>query len=115
MISRILAPLLATAALIATPLSAQNQDLGEAPPEGGVIETVDEGEGLNVSVSYEGRLDDLGIADIIARGEGERRLKRVPLVAAIAPAITMVFACLRGSGGWINVCFTWTQLLALNK
>ncbi|MEC7398692.1 MAG: Tol-Pal system protein TolB, partial [Pseudomonadota bacterium] len=66
MISRILAPLLAPlltgAALIATPLSAQNQDLGEAPPEGGVIETVDEGEGLNVSVSYEGRLDDLGIA-----------------------------------------------------
>ena len=65
MISRILAPLLAPlltgAALIATPLVAQNQDLGEAPPEGGVIETVDEGEGLNVSVSYEGRLDDLGI------------------------------------------------------
>ena len=43
-------------------VAAQNQDLGEPVPEGGEVETVDEGEGLNVTVSFEGNLDDLGIA-----------------------------------------------------
>ncbi|OBX18001.1 Tol-Pal system beta propeller repeat protein TolB [Erythrobacter sp. QSSC1-22B] len=47
---------------IAAPLAAQNEDLGEAPPEGGAIEIVEESEGLSGSVSFEGNLDDLGIA-----------------------------------------------------
>ncbi len=54
--------LIAVFALISAPLAAQNQDLGEAPPEGGEVETIDEGEGLSGSVSFEGNLDDLGIA-----------------------------------------------------
>ena len=59
--------LFAAAALLAAPLSAQdqavqNQDLGQPLPEGGVVETIDEGEGLSGSVSFEGNLDDLGIA-----------------------------------------------------
>ncbi len=47
---------------VAAPLAAQNEDLGEAPPEGGAIEIVEESEGLSGSVSFEGNLDDLGIA-----------------------------------------------------
>ena len=43
-------------------LAAQNQDLGQPVPEGGEVETIDEGDGLNVTVSFEGDLDDLGIA-----------------------------------------------------
>ncbi|QPC99107.1 Tol-Pal system beta propeller repeat protein TolB [Qipengyuania soli] len=54
--------LLATLALVAAPVLAQNQDLGQAVQEGGEVETVDEGEGLTGSVSFEGNLDDLGIA-----------------------------------------------------
>ncbi|WP_379551649.1 Tol-Pal system beta propeller repeat protein TolB [Qipengyuania sp. DGS5-3] len=52
--------------LIASPLAAQdaNEDLGAALPEGGELEAVDEDEagGLTGSVSFEGNLDDLGIA-----------------------------------------------------
>ena len=59
--------LIAAAALVAAPLyaqnqTAQNQDLGQPIPEGGEVETIDEGEGLSGSVSFEGNLDDLGIA-----------------------------------------------------
>ena len=55
--------LLATALLvIASPALAQNQDLGQPVPEGGEVETVDEDEGLSVNVTYEGNLDNLGIA-----------------------------------------------------
>ncbi|MGE5952481.1 MAG: Tol-Pal system protein TolB, partial [Qipengyuania vulgaris] len=54
--------LVAIAMTMAAPAVAQNQDLGEALPEGQEVETVEEDGGLEVSVSYEGRLDDLGIA-----------------------------------------------------
>ena len=55
--------LFAAVALMAAPLHAQNQqDLGQPLPEGGEVETIDEGEGLSGSVSFEGNLDDLGIA-----------------------------------------------------
>ena len=51
----------AALALVGAPLGAQNQDLGERPPaEGVVVET--EEEGLSGSVSFEGNLEDLGIA-----------------------------------------------------
>ena len=50
------------AAPFAAPVSAQNQDLAQPVTDGGVVETVDEGEGLTGSVSFEGNLDDLGIA-----------------------------------------------------
>ena len=53
-----LAPLI----LLATPLAAQNQDLGEPIAEGQAVETIQEEEGLTGSVSFEGNLDDLGIA-----------------------------------------------------
>ncbi|MEZ5680545.1 MAG: Tol-Pal system beta propeller repeat protein TolB [Erythrobacter sp.] len=49
-------------ALLAAPLWAQNQDLGQPVEEGGDVETVDEGEGLSGTVSFTGNLDDLGIA-----------------------------------------------------
>jgi TolB protein len=53
--------LLTAVALIAAPLGAQNQDLAEKPPaEGTLVET--EEEGLSGSVSFEGNLEDLGIA-----------------------------------------------------
>ncbi len=52
----------AAAAILASPALAQNQDLGTPIAEGGEVETVDEGEGLTGSVSFEGNLDDLGIA-----------------------------------------------------
>ena len=48
--------------LIAAPLAAQNQDLGQPVLEGGEVETIDEGEGLSGTVSFDGNLDDLGIA-----------------------------------------------------
>ncbi|MGI8943064.1 MAG: Tol-Pal system beta propeller repeat protein TolB [Qipengyuania sp.] len=48
--------------LCSAPLAAQNQDLGQPLPEGGEVETVEESEGLTGSVSFEGDLDDLGIA-----------------------------------------------------
>ena len=54
--------LIAAAAFVAAPLSAQNQDLGQPIPEGGEVETIEESEGLSGSVSFEGNLDDLGIA-----------------------------------------------------
>ena len=54
--------LVAIALTMAAPVVAQNQDLGEALPEGQDVETVEEEGGLEVTVSYEGRLDDLGIA-----------------------------------------------------
>ncbi|WP_324828474.1 Tol-Pal system beta propeller repeat protein TolB [Qipengyuania zhejiangensis] len=54
--------LFASFALIASPVAAQNQDLGQPVPEGGEVETVEESEGLTGSVSFEGNLDDLGIA-----------------------------------------------------
>ena len=54
--------LVAIAMTMAAPSLAQNQDLGEAMPEGQDVETVEEDGGLEVTVSYEGRLDDLGIA-----------------------------------------------------
>ncbi|WP_133365883.1 Tol-Pal system beta propeller repeat protein TolB [Qipengyuania sediminis] len=48
-------------AFAAAPLAAQNQDLGERlPQDGAVVET--EEEGLSGSVSFEGSLEDLGIA-----------------------------------------------------
>ena len=47
-------------AFLAAPLAAQ--DLGAPPPEGGEVETIDEGEGLTGSVSFEGNLQDLGVA-----------------------------------------------------
>ncbi|MBX7501646.1 Tol-Pal system beta propeller repeat protein TolB [Qipengyuania sp. YG27] len=47
---------------LAAPLSAQNQDLGQPIPEGGEVETIEEDGGLEVTVSFEGNLDDLGIA-----------------------------------------------------
>ncbi|MDG6078880.1 Tol-Pal system protein TolB [Erythrobacter litoralis] len=57
---------LLTVAFVAAPLAAQstttNQDLGAPIQEGGEVETVDEGGGLTGSVSFEGNLDDLGIA-----------------------------------------------------
>ncbi|MXO64050.1 Tol-Pal system beta propeller repeat protein TolB [Qipengyuania oceanensis] len=43
-------------------MPAMAQDLGAPPPAAGQVETIDEGEGLDVNVSYEGRLEDLGIA-----------------------------------------------------
>ncbi|WP_370031921.1 Tol-Pal system beta propeller repeat protein TolB [Qipengyuania mesophila] len=52
----------ASLTLLAAPLAAQNQDLGQPIPEGGEVETIEEGEGLSGSVSFEGNLDDLGIA-----------------------------------------------------
>jgi len=55
-------PIIATIALLATPLWAQNQDLGQPVQEGGEVETVGEPEGLSGTVSFEGNLDDLGIA-----------------------------------------------------
>lgn len=51
-----------TLAFIASPLAAQNQDLGEPLPEGQEVETIEEDQGLTGSVSFEGNLDDLGIA-----------------------------------------------------
>ncbi|MEH6723355.1 MAG: Tol-Pal system beta propeller repeat protein TolB [Qipengyuania sp.] len=48
--------------LIAAPLAAQNQDLGQPVLEGGEVETIDESEGLSGTVSFDGNLDDLGIA-----------------------------------------------------
>lgn len=48
--------------LFAAPLAAQNQDLGQPIGEGGEVETIEEGEGLSGTVSFEGNLDDLGIA-----------------------------------------------------
>ena len=54
--------LVAIALTMAAPVVAQNQDLGEALPEGQDVETLEEEGGLEVTVSYEGRLDDLGIA-----------------------------------------------------
>lgn len=56
------------ALLIASPVLAQNEDLGTAPPVGGEVETVptpgdgDEDVGLSVNVSFEGSLDDLQLA-----------------------------------------------------
>ena len=56
------------ALLIASPVLAQNEDLGTAPPVGGEVETVptpgdgDEDGGLSVNVSFEGSLDDLQLA-----------------------------------------------------
>ncbi|MXO49369.1 Tol-Pal system protein TolB [Erythrobacter vulgaris] len=52
----------ATLAFVASPLAAQNQDLGEPVPEGQEVETIEQEEGLSGSVSFEGNLDDLGIA-----------------------------------------------------
>ncbi|MCA0903833.1 Tol-Pal system beta propeller repeat protein TolB [Qipengyuania aquimaris] len=49
-------------ALFAAPLAAQNQDLGEPMQEGQAVETIEEEGGLTGSVSFEGNLDDLGIA-----------------------------------------------------
>jgi TolB protein len=49
-------------ALAASSVAAQNQDLGQPVEEGGDVETVDNGEGLTGSVTFEGNLDDLGIA-----------------------------------------------------
>ncbi|MBX7459139.1 Tol-Pal system beta propeller repeat protein TolB [Qipengyuania sp. 1NDH17] len=49
-------------AFAAAPLAAQNQDLGEPMAEGQDVETIEEEEGLSGSVSFEGNLDDLGIA-----------------------------------------------------
>ena len=54
--------LLATLAFAASPLMAQNQDLGQPVPEGQDVETIEEEGGLTGSVSFEGNLDDLGIA-----------------------------------------------------
>ena len=54
--------LIASLALVATPLAAQDQDLGEPLPEGQAVETIEEEGGLTGSVSFEGNLDDLGIA-----------------------------------------------------
>ncbi len=54
--------LLATIALFAAPAWAQDQDLGQPVPEGGEVVTVEEAQGLTGSVSFEGNLDDLGIA-----------------------------------------------------
>ena len=54
--------LVAIALTLTAPAVAQNQDLGEALPEGQAVETVEEDGGLEVSVSFEGNLDDLGIA-----------------------------------------------------
>ena len=58
----------AVALLLASPVLAQNEDLGTAPPVGGEVETVptqgdgDEDGGLSVNVSFEGSLDDLQLA-----------------------------------------------------
>jgi len=46
----------------AVPLGAQTQDLGERLPQDGAVQTTDDGEGLSGSVSFEGNLEDLGIA-----------------------------------------------------
>ena len=54
--------IIATLAFAASPLAAQNQDLGEPLPEGQEVETIEEDQGLTGSVSFEGNLDDLGIA-----------------------------------------------------
>lgn len=52
--------------LLAAPLAAQNQDLGPKLPQAGSVEAADQGkagdQGLSVTVSYEGKLEDLGIA-----------------------------------------------------
>ena len=54
------------AAPLAAPLGAQtrspDQDLAERLPQDGAVQTTDEGEGLSGSVSFEGNLEDLGIA-----------------------------------------------------
>ena len=58
-----LVPFFAAAFVVATP--ALSQDLGEAPPAPEPIETAiadDDQDGLTGSVSFEGNLDDLGIA-----------------------------------------------------
>lgn len=52
----------ATLAFVTSPLVAQNQDLGQPLPEGQEVETIEQEEGLSGSVSFEGNLDDLGIA-----------------------------------------------------
>lgn len=57
----------ATALLVAiAPLAAQNQDLGQKPPQTDTVQsdgqTDQADQGLTGSVSYEGKLDDLGIA-----------------------------------------------------
>ncbi|UVI40619.1 Tol-Pal system beta propeller repeat protein TolB [Qipengyuania spongiae] len=60
--------IIAFAALLAAPAMAQtapqnsSRDLGAPIPEGGEVETVEESQGLTGSVSFEGNLDDLGIA-----------------------------------------------------
>ena len=54
--------IIATLAFAASPLAAQNQDLGAPIGEGQEVETIEEEEGLTGSVSFEGNLDDLGIA-----------------------------------------------------
>lgn len=54
--------LVLTLAFASTPLLAQNQDLGQPLPEGQAVETIEEEGGLSGSVSFEGNLDDLGIA-----------------------------------------------------
>ena len=54
--------LIFTLAFAASPLAAQNQDLGEPMAEGQDVETIEEEQGLTGSVSFEGNLDDLGIA-----------------------------------------------------
>ena len=56
----------ATLALLSAPVLAQsqnpNQDLGERLPQDGAVQTVEEDDGLEVTVSFEGNLEDLGIA-----------------------------------------------------
>ncbi|MFA6218983.1 MAG: Tol-Pal system beta propeller repeat protein TolB [Erythrobacter sp.] len=54
--------LIASITLLAAPLLAQGQDLGQPVEEGGEVETVEDSEGLSGTVSFEGNLDDLGIA-----------------------------------------------------
>ena len=52
-------------ALVAAPLSAQNEDLGQPIQEGGEVETVmeaEDGEGLTFTITDETALEDLGIA-----------------------------------------------------
>ena len=54
--------LISMIAILSAPVAAQNQDLGQPIPEGGEVETIEEDGGLEVTVSFEGNLDDLGIA-----------------------------------------------------
>jgi TolB protein len=52
-------------ALVAAPIAAQNEDLGQPIQEGGEVETVmeaEEGEGLTFTITDETVLEDLGIA-----------------------------------------------------